>query len=157
MSILIYTNPIHSGKTQRLLAWCAHQNNVGGILMPVVNEKRYFYNIGSNEYFLAEDESLSSAQTLQIGKYKFSRKCFDIANQLITKAIIENHRYVIIDELGFLELEKKGLYSSWQFALRAIENRKFTNTLLLVVRDSLIKNITEKMNNFNFTVVDDWI
>lgn len=157
MSILIYSNAIHSGKTQNIFAWCVRQANAAGILMPVVNNKRCFYNVASRKYFLAENECLSQAETWKIGKYNFSRRAFNVANQVIEQGIRENYDYVVIDELGFLELDKKGFYRSWQLALLAIENQQFTNQLILVIRDNLLSNFARSMNNFDVTVVENWV
>lgn len=155
MSIIIYSKSIHSGKTQSLLTWCETQTNVSGILMPIVNDKRFFYNIKTKTNFEAEVNCLYKDEVWQIGKYLFSQQAFGKANEIIRIAITENADCVVIDELGFLELEGKGFYDSWQFAMQAIKNQQFTGKLVLVVRDSLLKDVVLNLQNLPYKVVDD--
>lgn len=156
MSIIIFSNSIHTGKTQTLLSWCTVQTNVAGILMPILNNKRWFFNIDSKEYFLAEDDSLNSALKWQIGRYSFSQTAFAKANAIIKEAINQNKEYVVIDELGFLELEQKGFFEAWEFALQEIDNHNFTNKLVLVVRSNLLQSIIDRMQHLQFTIVNTW-
>lgn len=46
---------------------------------------------------------------ISIGKYKFKKKVFEWAKGVLQKASFENYSYLIIDEIGPLEFEGKGL------------------------------------------------
>lgn len=156
MSIIIYTNAIHSGKTQSLFAWCQKQANVGGILMPNLSGKKQFYDIATQTYFDAQVDEFCNDEIWQIGKYCFSKQAFDNANKAIIKAMAENKDWVIIDEIGYLELEQKGLYDSWQFCLQFINNQQFKKHLVLVVRSNLLKKVVQNLQDLPCELVKDW-
>ena len=54
MSIIIFSQPIHSGKSTQLLHWCDQQKNVAGIVMPDMDGKRKILNLEPKEVFAIE-------------------------------------------------------------------------------------------------------
>ena len=135
--ILILTAEKQTGKTTLLQQFCKDNNDVAGILTPIVNCKRVFYNIAGKEYF--EMEANKAEAQLVIGKYIFSAAGFKKANDiLIQESKRHDINYLIIDEIGPLETKyQQGFYTTLISLLRS----SFNYNLLLVVRPSLVEEV----------------
>ena len=131
--IFILSGPIRSGKTTRLKEWVINKN-AGGILSPVVEGKRMFYDIQKGEYFPME-ASMDEKDVLKVGRFIFSLKSFHRAEKIIVDAI-EHSEWVVIDEIGPLELKGAGFCDVLKKILN--DHQKDFN-LLLVVRDSILQ------------------
>jgi nucleoside-triphosphatase THEP1 len=144
-NIIILTGEIQSGKTTLLQQFCLQQNNIAGILTPIVNNRRMFYDISEKEFF--EMEATTDEATLAIGKYLFSAAAFTKANALLLHASKSiEPKYLIIDEIGPLETRKQqGLYQS----LKEIMTTDFNYTLILVARRSLVDEVVTIFNLLN--------
>lgn len=138
--IIILTAPIQSGKTTSLISWSEKRDDVYGILTPVVNGKRVFMNANTKEQFLMEAKA-DEAETVRIGKFVFSKSSFEKAIQVIRNAI-HNKGWLIIDEIGPLELKGEGFAGILKEVLI-----KRNENILLVVREGLL----EQINN-HFTI-----
>jgi nucleoside-triphosphatase len=142
----------HSGKTTALMQWVKDKKNMAGILSPVVNEERMFYNIANGEYFTML--ATANEETLLVGKYAFSKTAFDKANTILKE--IKN-QFVIIDEIGPLELMGKGFADT----LKNILQQKNYANLLLVVRNGLVDDMVEyfsiDVNEKQFIGIDDFV
>jgi nucleoside-triphosphatase len=136
--IYILTGAIQTGKTTTLLKWAAGRNDVYGILTPVVNGKRVFMDIRSGEQFDME-AAPDDVAVLSVGKYKFSKKSFDRAAEIIITGSRAGIGWLVMDEIGPLELEGKGFSETLKKILRA-EN---IQNLVLVVRSSMLEKIME--------------
>lgn len=140
--ILIYTGPVQSGKSSRLLSFCKNRKDVGGILSPLIDEKKYLYDISSGENKLLEaDADDRKNNIIVIGKYKFSEKIFKWGRNVLKNASTQNLTYLIIDEIGHLELEGRGLSPTADEIIR--KNNSILPQLILVVRDTLINQFLE--------------
>ena len=137
MKIYILKGAIGSGKTTSLLNYCKGKNTVGGILSPVIKGKRHFVDIRSNEMKLMES-SEDETETLNIGRYKFSLKAFEWANQILINCVNKNYETIVIDEIGPLELQGKGFATTLKLFLN---NEDIKSDLLLVVRESLVNDV----------------
>ena len=132
--VIILTGEIQTGKTTLLQQFCRQRNDVAGILTPVVNGKRVFYDIaGKNSFSM---EASGDEDSIPIGKYVFSVAAFAKANNILLSAVAHNDcKYLIIDEIGPLEIkQQKGLYQS----LNKIPGSSFNYNLIIVVRQSLV-------------------
>lgn len=142
--IYVLTAPIQSGKTTALINWSANRNDVFGILTPIVNGKRVFMNAHTKEQFpmeATEDET----DILVVGRYTFSKANFEKAIQVIHDAI-QKDGWLIIDEVGPLELMGEGFYKIISEVL-TLSNKK----IAFVVREKLIDQVTNKfLINKNF-------
>jgi nucleoside-triphosphatase THEP1 len=147
--IIILSDEIQSGKTTFLKEFCKKQNNVGGILTPVVNEKRMIYDITNKSYF--DMEASEKEKNLSVGKYIFSESAFAKAqNIILTEIENKNLNYLIIDEIGPLEIiKRKGFYE----VLNTILKSTFTFTLILVVRKKLITDFATSINLQNLEIL----
>lgn len=149
--IYILTGTIRSGKTTALLDWFNTRKDVDGLLCPDdENGKRYFLKAKSKETFEFEAESDNKA-TVSIGNFKFLKSAFKEANHfLLSLASETNHNYLIIDELGKLELKNEGLHLSAEQLLPIYMNDK-TQHLILVVRDYLLNKIIQHYSITNYS------
>ena len=133
--VIILTGDIQTGKTTLLQNFCNKNNFAAGILTPIVNSKRMFYNI--TDQSISVMEATAAEEKLLIGKYEFSAAAFAKANELLlNESKRKDIKYLIIDEVGPLEIKfRKGFYST----LVQILSGKFSFTLILVIRQSLLK------------------
>jgi nucleoside-triphosphatase THEP1 len=136
-NILILTGETGTGKTTRLNEWLENKKNIKGVLTPVVSGLRMFYDIERKEYFpmIAENED-----SFEIGKYRFSRKAFNKAEEIIRKGI-NNADMLVIDEIGPLEIRGEGFYN---ILTEILKLDKHTFQLLLIVRKSMLEEFIFK-------------
>ena len=141
--IYILTGAIRSGKTTALLHWSKNRNDVDGLLCPDdANGKRYFLKLENKIIFKLEAEAETEA-IVAIGNFKFLRSAFNEANDyLILEASKTERQYLIIDEIGKLELKNEGLHVSTKALISQIRSKNNTH-LILVVRDYLLDAVLE--------------
>lgn len=135
--ILILTAEKQAGKTTLLQQFCTTKKDVAGILTPVINNKRVFYDISSNINF--EMETNEGEAHLLIGNYVFSAAAFKKANDILLQESKRNDiSWLIIDEIGPLETKyQQGFY---QILINLFQS-SFNYNLLLVVRPSLVDEV----------------
>ncbi len=143
MSIIIFSRPIHSGKTTALLQWCKRKENIYGILMPDVKGSRKILNIETLETFDIQcmDVEKTKEPLTAIGKFHFYTAVFEKSNQVLIGALTRKPDWLIIDEIGRLELGGKGFYRSATEIADAYNNKRNTGNLLITVRDSLCEEV----------------
>lgn len=134
--IYILTGEIQSGKTTTLMQWSAGRKDVFGILSPIVDGKRFFMNIQTGERFEMEAQE-GETEILKIGKYSFRKKSFNKAITTLQLSLNEKKGWLVIDEIGPLELRKEGFYK----ILNEILGTKTSLQIILVVRNSLIEEV----------------
>ena len=72
--ILLYTGPVKSGKSSRLLSFVQNKKDIGGILSIVIDKKKYLYNISSGEKRLLEAEPADSEmEIINVGSFTFKK------------------------------------------------------------------------------------
>ncbi|MCL6100749.1 MAG: nucleoside-triphosphatase [Bacteroidetes bacterium] len=138
-NIHILTGEIKSGKTTRLMLWASSQKNIDGILQPVIEEKRFIYHLGSKT--LKQLETAEEPNAIQIGNYKFSGRVFSWSQNVIVSCLQKDLDWLVIDEIGPLELEGKGL----EPAITQIfsERDNFRGNILCVVRNSILEKFIQ--------------
>jgi nucleoside-triphosphatase len=139
MSITIFSNPIHSGKTTSIMNWYKEYENIAGILMPDVNGMRMFYDIKSRELFPAQFISTRDIkeELISVGGYFFSKENFKRANQILLATLSSKPSIIIVDEIGKLELAGEGFFP----AVKNLINYCTLNhqyNLVLVIREELL-------------------
>ncbi|WP_040280213.1 nucleoside-triphosphatase [Psychroserpens damuponensis] len=144
--IYILTGPIRSGKTTTLLKWAKSKTMADGLLCPDGEDgTRFFLKVESQEPFELEVE-MESEETLSIGPFKFLKSAFKKANDFLMSFASENEkRYLIIDELGKLELKSQGLHQSAEILIPQYISHVNAH-LILVVRDYLLDDIVMHYN-----------
>lgn len=143
MSIVVFSAPIQSGKTTALQQWCQQKVFVDGVLMPDVNGVRQFYHIANHLFIPVEVTNPETFNGLMIGvgKYHFSASAFASSNAILMNAWKQQPNWLIIDEVGKLELSGQGLFPSFFSILQSYNQFPSSTNLLIVVRDSLYETV----------------
>lgn len=124
------------------MEWAASKKNVCGIFQPVIEDKRFVYHIDSRS--LKALESANEANSIVIGDYKFDLSTLEWARNCITESFNKNPDWLIIDEVGPLELEGKGLEP---VITRIItDSRNFKGRIIFVVREKMLKKFLDHYN-----------
>jgi nucleoside-triphosphatase THEP1 len=147
--IFIITGSIGEGKTtyvKKLIEIFRKYNiKCGGILSERVltNSQTTGYDLvnietGEKETFLREYEECGSER---IGRFTICPKGLALGNVILNSLILSENTFVIIDEIGLLEIRNKG----WSDCLNdLVENSG--NHILLIVRDTYIHEVKNKWN-----------
>lgn len=135
--IKIVTGKIQTGKTTRLFVFANSHKSVDGILSPVVNNKRMLYHL-SSKTIKEFETSDHSKNIISVGKYDFLAESFNWANNKINKSFLEKPEWLIIDEIGKLELKGLGLHPSVNTILSQ-KNNEYVK-IILVIRDYLLSD-----------------
>lgn len=153
--IYILTGNIRTGKTTALLDWCKNRNDVDGVLCPDDDKgKRYFLNIKSKDtYPLAANSDTENHNIISVGPFQFLKSSFQKANDYLLQSNEKSeYSYLVIDELGKLELKNIGLHDSAKSIITQHENSK-SHHLILVVRESLLNEIITHYNISEYSVL----
>jgi len=142
--IILLTAPAGSGKTTSLIQW-SDQNNVTGILTPVVGGRRFFMNAATKEQFPME--ATGDEETLSVGKFIFSKAGFERA-VLIIRDAIHQEGWLIIDEIGPLELRGEGFHDILK---EVLQKRK--EKIIIVVREGLASQVKDHFSLQNHLVI----
>lgn len=148
--IFILTGPIQTGKTSRLLKWCEGRNDVAGILTPDKDGRRYFMDVATKELFLMEAGE-NERNILEIGKYKFRKAAFERASQILSNAINKNSGWIIIDEVGPLELKGEGFSE----VIKKLFLIPSDLNIILVVRNNLFDTVLQYFNIKEFSLFSE--
>jgi nucleoside-triphosphatase THEP1 len=143
MSIYIFSRPIHSGKTTELLQWCNQQKNITGVLMPDIDGRRRILDLQTKNIFDIEctDAANTKERLTAVGRFHFYTTAFEKANAVVLSALNQSPGWLVIDEAGKLELDRKGLYESIEKAVGFYSNDKVAGNLLITVRESLCNEV----------------
>ena len=157
--IYILAGDIRTGKTTAVLNWVNTRNDVDGWLCPDnENGKRCFLNVKSQNRFELEVEvenelEVDMAKIVSIGPFNFLRSAFKKANDYLMSLTSENeNQYIIIDELGRLELNKEGLHTAAEDLISKFLNAD-NQHLILVVRSYLLDDIIAFYNISKYQVL----
>ncbi len=140
--IYVLSGPIRSGKTSALLRWSADQKSIGGILTPDINGERVFLMLPENQ-ILPMLANSGEKEVLEVGRFRFSKNSFQKAIQCIYRCIEEKKEWIVIDEIGPLELRGEGFADVLHEILR---NQKREFRILLVVREGLVEKVMDYFN-----------
>jgi nucleoside-triphosphatase THEP1 len=75
---------------------------------------------------------------LRIGKYVFSSRAFERASRVLDEALQQKSGWIIVDEIGPLELQEKGFY---QIVKRLLTDMSENVKLIFVVRKNLLAGV----------------
>ena len=155
--IYILSGNIETGKTTSLLKWTEDRNDVLGILTPGNEDGiRCLLDVNTKEFFEMQTES-EIADVITVGRYRFLKTAFDTGNNIIKNAVQNNKSgYIIIDEMGKLELQSEGFHESASLAITETINN--TNLhLILIIRTTLLLKMIEKydITAYQSIVIED--
>ena len=156
--IFILTGPVRSGKTTSLQDWSANNENIDGVLCPENDEgHRFLIKMKTNEILPLEVKNttlVKQDELIGVGPFQFLKIAFKQANEyLIQASNIQNYKYLIIDELGKLELRNMGLHTA---ANKVIQRHMFdiNHHLILVVRSSLVESMIAHYKISKYSEID---
>jgi len=142
--IFLLSSPIHTGKTTRLTEWIKNKDNVDGILQPVINGKRHIKHISSGKTQRLEILPGSQEKNiLAIGNCKFNSDVFTWTRSKLLLALNNYPEWLIIDEVGKLEMNERGLEPAISKILKDLNNQTTMN-LVFVVRDYLVPDFLNR-------------
>ena len=151
--ISVFTGAIRTGKTLALLKWAEKRNDVDGLLCPDDDDgRRFFLKVASKTAFPLEVETQGDNDTISIGPFLFLRSAFDEANVFLKTLVQSRNSYVILDELGKLELKNKGLHEAAAALIPKFMTHK-ENHLIIVVRDTLLDAVLAHYKILNYQIL----
>ena len=77
---------------------------------------------------------------------KMKEQAFEQANKILLLALLSKPCWLVIDEVGKLELADDGFYDALQQIIAVYQQPNVVGKLLLVVRDSLLEAVAQKFN-----------
>jgi nucleoside-triphosphatase len=150
--IYILSGDIRTGKTTALKKWIANWQNVKGILTPdnAVGVRELYHITEDKTYpFQAANENEA---TVSVGRFVFLQKTFDLANEILINEFEEDDfEFLVIDEIGKLELKGAGLNPAARHILQS--NRKLEGDIILVVRSFLVEACIARYGIENYKVI----
>ncbi|HMI77669.1 MAG TPA: nucleoside-triphosphatase [Ferruginibacter sp.] len=155
MSLILFSRPIHSGKTTALLQWCDQQKNVHGILMPDINGSRKILDIRTKEIFDIQctDPANTNEPLTAVGKFHFYTAAFEKANLILINALQRDPAWLIIDEAGKLELDGRGFYNALENIIPLYKDTKQQGNLVITIRDSLCEEVIHFFRIENYRLI----
>ena len=148
-SIYILTGEINTGKTTAIANWANGREDIFGILSPKVWDKRVFQNIETGEQFDMEAIA-NETDVVKIGRYQFSAKAFDKASSVLQDALQKPKGWLIVDEVGPLELQEKGFYNVMK---EIIDGKNNGLKKLFVIRESLVTELISFFQIKNYKIL----
>lgn len=155
-NIYILSRPIHSGKTTALQTFIV-SHNCNGILTPDVDGKRKVYDIARNTYHTLEvNDTDVEGKTIVIGKFRFDKSGFQLAQEILLRSAQQKADWLIIDEIGRLEIDKYiGLEPAVSKVITEYKNNDDGGNLLLVIRDYLLETAITHYGLQSAKVIDN--
>jgi nucleoside-triphosphatase THEP1 len=148
--VFILSRPIQTGKTTSLVNWSHDREDVAGILTPVVNGKRVFMDAGTREPFAMEASEMD-VDVLSVGRFVFSKASFERAKRVIAGGI-GRPGFLVIDEVGPLEMRGEGFYT---VVKEALQRQDAGQVIIFVVREGLVDRVKEFFMLTDVLVVRD--
>ena len=117
---------------------------VGGFICPDLEGLRHFYAIEEKKLYSFQVAEEIPGKTVRIGRFHFLLSTFKKAKKLMKQAMLQHYDYVVIDELGKLEIERnEGLEPVLSQLIAHYQQESSEGNLILVVRDYLVNAVTE--------------
>lgn len=135
--ICILSAEIHSGKTSAIDKWINERNSVLGFICPDIDGKRFLKDLRNGELHSFQTDHFVNGRTVEIGKYIFDKTAFAEAETIIEKAVELNPEWIVMDEIGKLELQGNGWENALVFLLQNLN--RIDSKVLLVIRDYLLE------------------
>lgn len=107
MSLYLVTGAIRTGKTTALFKAVQGLTGIAGLLSPVVEDKRFLFDVSARALFPLEASAEDKA-TVSIGRYTFSRGAFARGTAALRGAMAAQYRTLLLDEAGKLEVAGEG-------------------------------------------------
>lgn len=151
-NIYLLTGPIRSGKTTRLATWMGGRASAG-ILTPDREGIRWMKLLSDNLWIPFEVEAETDLPIINIGRFRFYADAFTQAKTEFKQAVERQSPWIVVDEVGKLEVKGKGLEPAITMLIEAVQTGVYSGNLLLVVREELLELVLEK---WKIKVWEEW-
>lgn len=159
---IILTGKKGSGKTTLLLNLFGKRTDAAGVLTITKEGKRVLYSLAGKMEHQFETDSFFDGEIQKIGRFTFDSSAFRWAEGIIASSDFSTLKYIIIDEAGPLELNRKGFYDLLLRIINAVKGADVS--LVIVVREECVDGIIELlalkecavMNKENFETHVEW-
>lgn len=151
-NIYLLTGPIRSGKTSRLVDWLTGRD-AAGILTPDRRGIRWMKILSDRSWVPFEVEGSTDLPIIEIGRFRFFAEAFERAKTEFEQAINSKAPWIVVDEVGKLEVKGKGLEPAITMLIEATQTGVYSGNLLLVVREELLETVLEK---WKIEVWEEW-
>lgn len=91
-----------------------------------------------------EVEGETDLPIVEIGRFRFYADAFTQAKTEFQRAVERQAPWIVVDEVGKLEVRDKGLEPAITMLVEATQSGRYTGNLLLVVREELLEVVLEK-------------
>jgi nucleoside-triphosphatase THEP1 len=158
--VTIVTGGLHRGKTKQLKALIAQSNDQNRIVHGFITEavieegQRLGYDLvfvpeGTRIPFmrLAEPSFDREPVAYRLGKYVFFENAFIRAEEKIRTSLSDG-KIIVMEELGFLEMKKKGFYNMVRSVL------DFPADLITAVRTSSLEAVLDVFDIDDFKIIE---
>ncbi|HEX8386336.1 MAG TPA: nucleoside-triphosphatase, partial [Rubricoccaceae bacterium] len=135
--IFVYTGPVRSGKTTALRARFGADPAAAGLLAPDVDGRRHLLSLASGETRPLEADA--PADPVAVGRFTFDGAVFAWARAELATACRAAPATLIVDEVGPLELDGRGLEPAVGAAVRLAASTR----VVLVVREGLLDRVLD--------------
>lgn len=152
--IFILSQPVQTGKTTVLQKWLQNKD-ISGILTPDVNGKRVLFDVAEKTTY--ELELNVNSEGIKVGKFVFSHDTFDLAKSILRKQKNAGHDWLVVDEVGKLEIERQeGLEPVITELIGHYKREDVKGNLLLVIRDYLLETAIAHYELYDAIVVNKY-
>lgn len=155
--IYILSGDIQTGKSAALNNWAIQKTNagakLGGIINPSIDGIKTFINASTFHSFEMNAKD-SESGIIQVGRFRFSKDAFIKAREILTNDLSKPLDYLIIDEIGKLELSNSGLEPVVSQIIDSKDSNMNTRSIICVVRASLLEDVLDKYDLKDILVID---
>ena len=149
----IISGEINSGKTTNLINIFKKTNSGDGFASIKVykNNKLYGYNLtrlSNNKTVPFISTTTFNDVIFKLDRFNFSKRGFNFAKKIINETL-HNKKTLYIDEIGPLELSKKGFYLSFKTALKSNVD------IYVCIRSSCIKSVIKEFEIKNYKIITE--
>jgi nucleoside-triphosphatase THEP1 len=141
--IYLLTGPDQTGKTTALAEW-ADKQQAAGLLQTTCEGRRYLKTLRAGETRALDCVTGGTEETIRIGRFRFSASALAWGRRKLLEAARRSPEWLLIDEVGPLELRGEGLAPAVETVLRERgDSRSPGCHTLLVVRGRLLNAMSD--------------
>jgi nucleoside-triphosphatase THEP1 len=149
-NICILHGSIRSGKTTALQHWLdAHQDTIG-FVTPDYAARRVLIAYPERQTYTFE-LAAEANDTVSVGKFYFSAQTFGLGRAILAKAMTSSQHWVVVDELGKLELNSEGFEPQLTQLINAIKQQP-NRSMIIIVREELLQTVLNQ-----YQLHDAWL
>jgi nucleoside-triphosphatase THEP1 len=156
---ILLTGPVHEGKTTA--CWkaipgirSAGFKVAGFISPPLLNAEGGKVGIEMMDLTTGKHQTFARVreanETTTIGVYHISDEAIEWARRVLAAALLANSDWLVIDEIGPLELQQG---TGFAFALQALADPLRVPNAIVIVRETLAQELAERLGRTDIVIV----